>query len=93
MARHSVTLGADASYRGWCLRLNWVSRSGRRDASGTLPAWNTLDLTAQKSFCIKGFGELALNIGAKNLTDFRYEAVRGYPMPERSFIGGVEFRF
>ncbi len=93
VARHSVSLGADASYRGWSLHLNWASRSGRRDASGALPAWNTLELSAQKSFSIKGLGELALSLGAKNLTDCRYEAVRGYPMPGRSIVGGVEFRF
>ncbi len=93
VARHSVTLGADASYRGWALRLNWTGRSGRRDASGKLPAWNTLDLTVQKSISIIGFGELGLSLAAKNLTDFRYEAVRGYPMQGRSIVAGMEFKF
>lgn len=91
--KHSISLAADASYRGWGLRLNWAHRSGRHDSYGELPAWGTLDLTAHKSFSIKRFGLIDINLSAKNLSDTRYEAVRYYPMPGRSVLAGIEFKF
>ncbi len=91
--KHSISLAADASYRGWGLRLNWAHRSGRRDSYGELPAWGTLDLTAHKSFSIRRLGLIDINLSAKNLSDTRYEAVRYYPMPGRSVLAGIEFKF
>ncbi len=91
--KHSVSLGADAAYRGWGLRLNWAGRSGRRDSYGELPAWSTLDLLAHKSFRIGRVGLIDLSVNAKNLGDTRYETVRYYPMPGRSLLAGIGFRF
>ena len=91
--KHSIALAADASWKGWGLRLNWSHRSGRRDSYGELPAWGTLDLTAHKSFSISRVGLIDINLTAKNLSDTRYEAVRYYPMPGRSVLAGIEFKF
>ena len=93
VARHTLVLSADGAWRGWSLGLLFNFRSGRRDGTGEMPDWHTLDLTAGKDF---RFGEglvLGLKFIARNLTDCRYDIVRDYPMPGRSFLGGVEFKF
>ena len=43
--------------------------------------------------CCKGIGDFDLRLAAKNIYDCRYEVVSGYPMPGRSVIGGVYFKF
>ena len=93
IARHSAVLSAQAGFRGWKSRLNWKLRSGRRDSYGELPSWNSLDLDLSRGFSFGKRCGLEMVLSARNLTDCRYEAVRYYPVPGRSFIAGVEFKF
>lgn len=93
IARHSAVLSAQAGYRSWKARLNWNLRSGRRDSYGELPSWNSLDLDLRRGFSFGKRCGLEMVLSARDLTDCRYEAVRYYPVPGRSFIAGVEFKF
>ena len=93
IARHSAVLIAQAGYRGWKARLNWNLRSGRRDSYGELPSWNSLDLDLSRGFSFGKRCGMEVVLSARNLNDCRYEAVRYYPVPGRSFIAGVEFKF
>ena len=93
IARHSAVLSAQAGYRGWKARLNWKLRSGRRDSYGELPSWNSLDLDLSRGFSFGKRCGMEVVLSARNLNDCRYEAVRYYPVPGRSFIAGVEFKF
>ena len=93
IARHSAVLSAQAGYRSWKARLNWKLRSGRRDSYGELPSWNSLDLDLSRGFSFGKRCGMGVVLSARNLTDCRYEAVRYYPVPGRSFIAGVEFKF
>ena len=92
-ARNVVLINADASWKTWSLNALWQLRSGRSDGYGDLPDWNTLDATFAKSFMLRKAGKLAVKVSVKNILDCRYETVSGYPMPGRSIIGGVEYKF
>ena len=93
IAKHTVTASVKASWKGYELNPRWVLKAGRNDATGNLADWNTLDLTLSKTFKLRGPLSLGINIAAKNLLDCRYELVSGYPMPGRSFIGGITIAF
>ena len=93
VARHTVSLAADAAVAGWRLDALWQWRGGRFDATGEMPAWNSLDLTLRKSIALGRCGALSLFASVKDLLDCRYEIVRDYPMPGRNFLGGIEFKF
>ena len=93
VARHTVVLAADAAVAGWRLDALWNWRDGRFDASGPMPGWNTLDLTLRKSLPLGGDRELSLSVSARDVLDCRYELVRDYPMPGRSVLGGIAFKF
>ena len=93
VARHTLVLTADAGWKGWALGAIFNLRRGRRDGTGEMPDWNTLDLTAGKEFSIGDGMTLGLKAAARNLLDCRYDIIRDYPMPGRSFLGGIEFRF
>ena len=93
VARHTVVLAGDMTCSGWRLDAQWNWRGGRFDATGELPAWNTLDLSLAKTFQLGDAGALTLNVTGRNLLDCRYEMVRDYPMPGRSVLGGFTFKF
>ena len=93
IAKHTVTASARVSWKGYELNPRWVLKSGRSDSAGNLADWNTLDLTLSKTFKLRGPLSLGINIAARNLLDCRYELVSGYPMPGRSFIGGIAVTF
>ena len=93
IARHTFSANVEAGYRGWSLTATWNLRAGRRDSYGDMPDWNTLDMTFGKNFNLGGDFVLGLKLTARNLTDARYEQVTGYPMPGRSFYGGIDFKF
>ena len=65
----------------------------RFDALGEMPDWNTLDARFGKTFRLGNLGCLGLKVIGRNLLDCRYETVSGYPMPGRSLLGGLEFKF
>ena len=92
VARHTVVISADASWKGLSLAPVWQLRAGRTDSMGEMPDWNTLDVNLSKSFNVAK-SRLLLKLAARNILDCRYETVSGYPMPGRSFIGGIEYRF
>ena len=93
VAKHTVVLAGDIALAGWRLDAVWNWRGGRFDASGEMPDWNTLDLTLSKDFNLGKVGVLSLNASVRDLLDCRYELVRDYPMPGRSFLGGFTFKF
>ena len=93
VSRHTVCLGADASYGKWSLAASWCLHCGRYGSAGELPDYNTLDLTLSRDFSLKGSSVIGLRLMARNLADCRYELSSGYPMPGRSFYGEVDFRF
>ena len=93
IARHTVVLTGSVQWKGWGLNPVWNMRAGRTDGTGELPDWNTLDVNMSKSFNIADAGSLSIWFSARNLLDCRYETVSGYPMPGRSFMGGIGFKF
>ena len=93
VARKTLVLTADGGYKGWTLSALFQLRDGRRDGTGSLPAWRTLDLTAGKQFSFGDGMVLGVSVSARNLTDCRYDIIRDYPMPGRHFMAALEFRF
>ena len=93
IAKHTTIADLKAAWKGYTLNPRWILKSGRSDGAGSLADWNTLDMTLSKTITLKGSYSLGVNLSAKNLMDTRYELVSGYPMPGRSFIAGIEFRF
>ena len=93
VARHTVVLAGNVSWKGWALAPVWQLRAGRTDSVGELPDWNTADLTLSKGISVRNVGYLTFKLSAKNIADCRYEISSGYPMPGRSVIGGIEFKF
>ena len=93
VARHVAVLTGNVERKGWSFASVWHMRAGRTDGTGSLPDWNTLDLTVAKSVKIRTAGVVTLDFSVRNLFDHRYETVSGYPMPGRSFIGTVNFEF
>ena len=93
VSRHTVALTAGAGWKGWSLDGAFNLRSGRRDGSGEMPDWSTLDASFGKSFSLGSGMSLELSMVARNLLNSRYEVIRDYPMPGRSFIVGGTFRF
>jgi outer membrane receptor protein involved in Fe transport len=93
IARHTMIVSASLEWRGWRLDPVWQLRSGRSDGAGELPDYNTLDLNFSKSMNLHRMGQLMFRLSVKNILDSRYETVSGYPMPGRSIIGGIEYKF
>ena len=93
IAKHTLVLDAAASWRGWAISPVWHLRAGRTDGSGAIDDWNTLDLTICKDVRLPKTGPLSIKLSVRNMLDCRYEVSSGYPMPGRSFIGGIEYKF
>lgn len=93
VASHTLVVSGSAAWRGWRITPLWQMRAGRTDGYGDLPDWNTLDLNFSKSLIFGKTGPLTFRISLRNILDCRYETVSGYPMPGRSIIGGIEFKF
>ena len=58
-----------------------------------MPDWNSLDLSMRQDFRLGARCALGVFVSVKDLLDCRYELVRDYPMPGRSVLGGIEFKF
>ena len=93
IARHVVVLSGNVTWNSWTAQAVWQMRAGRKDGTGDLPDWNTLDVDLAKPLTVRKSGMLLLKVSARNLLDCRYETVSGYPMPGRSFMAGVEYKF
>jgi outer membrane cobalamin receptor len=93
VARHTVVLSGDVDWKGLNLNAVYNLRAGRRDGTGEMPNWNTLDLTLGKSFCLGKAGVLGVKVSAYNLFNKRYQVIHDYPMPGRSFMAGIEYKF
>jgi outer membrane receptor protein involved in Fe transport len=93
IAKHTFVIDAKLAWKELELHPVWMMRAGRSDGYGELPSWSTLDLRLAKRFAFGKGGAVSLWVTAKNLLDCRYELVTGYPMPGRSFLGGVEYKF
>ena len=93
LSKHTLVTTADVSYKTWSANAVWNWRGGRKESVGEMPDWNTLDLIFAKAFNFRSCGPLTLKLICRNVNGCRYELVTGYPMPGRSFMGGVEFKF
>ena len=93
IARHTVVLNGSLEWKRWKMVPLWQMRGGRTDGTGEIPSWNTFNLMLSKGLDINKVGSLELKLSVSNVFDSRYEVVSGYPMPGRSFIGGVVFDF
>ena len=93
VARHSLVVNAEAGWKGWTLALLWNQRMGRWDASGKMPDWETLDLTFNKDFQLGKGMELGAFVSGRNLLNYRYDIVSGYPMPGINVLAGIRFQF
>ncbi len=93
LAKHTVTADLKASWKDYQLNPRWVLKTGRSDSAGSLADWNTLDVNISKTFTIGKSLSLGVNLSAKNIMNCRYELVSGYPMPARSFVGGLGLTF
>ena len=93
IARHVVVLSCNVTWNSWTAQALWQMRAGRKDGTGDLPDWNTLDVDLAKPLTMRKAGTVLLKITTRNLLDCRYETVSGYPMPGRSFMAGVEYKF
>ena len=93
LSKHTLVIIADASYKTWSANALWNLRGGRKESAGEMPDWNTLDLIFAKAFNFRNCGPLILKLIRRNVNGCSYELVTGYPMPGRSFMGGVEFKF
>ena len=93
LAKHTVTADLKAGWKGYMLNPRWVFKSGRTDSYGELANWNTLDISLSKCFEIKKSLSISVCLSAKNLLNNEYELVSGYPMPGRSFMGGIQLGF
>lgn len=93
IAQNSLYINTSASVKDWSAELFWNLRSGRMDSYGSMPDWNTLDLQIKKSYDLGMAGTPSLKLSLKNITDYRYELVSGYPMPGFSIIAGLEYCF
>ena len=92
IAAHSFVLNPIASFKGWTLGLTWALKAGRKDSMGDMPNFNTLDAQLGKDFAL-GNCSLGFRLTGRNLLDNRYEVISYYPMPGRSLMGGVVFKF
>ena len=92
-ARHSLVANGRVSWKGWSLEGVWNLKNGYVGSDGTSTDWNTLDISLSKEFRIKKAGVFNLIFTSRNITGCRYEITSGYPMPGRSFFGGIEYRF
>ena len=92
VAVHTLVVDGKLGWWGWTLSAVYNLRAGRQDAAGPMPDWNTLDASFSKEFPIGGT-RLGLQVTGRNLLNKRYELVSGYPMPGRSVLGGISFRF
>jgi outer membrane cobalamin receptor len=93
IAKHTVTADVKAAWKGYALNPRWVWKAGRSDSAGSLADWNAVDVVLSKRFSILRLMSIEVHLAAKNLLDSRYELVSGYPMPGRSFIGGITLVF
>lgn len=93
VARHTLVVNAEAAFKGWTLALLWNQRMGRWDSNGKMPNWETLDLTFNKDFRLGKGMALGAFVTGKNLLNYRYDVVTGYPMPGINFLAGIQFRF
>ena len=93
IARNIAVLNLRLDWKGWALSPSWQWRGGRTDGYGNLPDWNTMDVELYKVVPMKRSAALSFRIAVRNIADFRYETVSGYPMPGRNIIGGIEYTF
>ena len=90
---HTVVFSEYVSWKGWRLESLYQLRAGRTDGAGTNLDWHTLDGTLSKTFCLGKAGSLALQVKGNNLFNRHFELNAGYPMPGRSFMAGIEYKF
>lgn len=93
VAKHTIVVSNEISWKGWMLDADWQMRSGRTDNSGPISDWDTLNIALVKTLSFEDIGDLQLKLSGLNITDNRYEVVAGYPMQGRSVMAGLGFKF
>lgn len=91
--RHSFTLAAMPSWRGWELNAACVYTGARWSNRENIPAnhldsWLTIDTSLGKTVAL-GRTECRLSLQVNNLTDRHYQVIRNYPMPGRSYLASI----
>lgn len=93
IAKHSIIVDANIAFNEWHFTTIWNLREGISDTSGWMLGWNTLDASFSKRLHIKDLCDITISITTKNMTDYRYEISRGYPMPGWALYGGLCITF
>ena len=91
--RHSGSVNASLTFRGWRADLCWLLTGRRWSNSANLPEfgirpWQTVDLWLSRSL-----GDITLRLSLHNLLNEQYEVVKGYPMPGFHLLGTLEYSF
>lgn len=89
VAKHTAYIGSTVTFDGWLINANWQGRFGRTESGSENAAdWNTVDITVGKTIDV-----FLLKLSLRNIFDYRYSLASGYPMPGRSAIVSVEYKF
>ena len=91
--RHSGSVSAGLCWKGWKADLSWIVTGKRWSSSANLEEfkidpWSTIDLWFSKNL-----GDITLRVSFMNLTNEKYQIVRGYPMPGFNAAGTLEYSF
>ena len=92
---HSGGADLTAGWRSWTLTWNTTLTGERWSRSANtadyyIAPWSVSDLTILKAFPRAG---LTVSVSCCNIFDYRYQIVQGYPMPGRSVMACLEYRF
>ena len=90
---HSLSLGGSLVCGKWNADASWQFKTGRCDSYGSLGNVSLLDLKAGREFELGSRAKLNLQFVARNVLDRRWECVRDYPMPGRSFALSLGLKF
>ena len=90
---HSLSIGGRLNAGKWNADAVWQWKTGRCDSYGSLDDISLLDLKAGRSFTLGSKVEMDLQLVARNLLDIRWQSVRDYPMPGRSFAVSLGLKF
>ena len=93
--RHSASLSAALSHGGWNLDVTAIGCSTRYSNTSRHPDYRiapyfTADARLGRTFRLRR-GSLSTRLLLNNLTDSRYEVVRGFPMPGLHVLAHVEY--
>ena len=101
---HSGSIDLLAGWRRWALAWD-TSLSGERWSRSAnisdyrIAPWSISNLSLTRSFEFSALGKrtqrpsLTVTLSCNNIFDQPYQIVQGYPMPGRSLLAGIDYRF